>query len=142
MNSPSLTGGCLCGTARYHLTAAPLQTTVCHCADCRRASGAPFVVWTFFQTGTLVWETAPPKRLHFADRDRTFCADCGTPLTFFDPAIPHLFEVNTSTFDDPIPFAPLDQCWLDDQLPWTPKIPTLPGTPETGPLPALPSLSE
>ena len=138
MNSPSLTGGCLCGAARYHLTAAPLQTTVCHCADCRRASGAPFVVWTFFPTGCLVWETAPPKQIHFAHRDRTFCGECGTPLTFYDPAIPQLFEVNTSTFDDPAPFAPIDQCWLDDQLPWSSTLPKLPGTAETGPLPAWP----
>src|ERR1700752_2191842 len=40
-----LTGGCFCGKVRYEISAAPVGSTVCHCVDCRRATGAPFVGW-------------------------------------------------------------------------------------------------
>jgi hypothetical protein len=127
------TGGCLCGAIRYRIQSRALQTTLCHCEDCRRASGAPAVAWTFFPTGTLTWEKGTPKTLHHADRQRTFCPDCGSPLTFFDPSIPHLFEANTNTLDHPELHPPADQCWLADALPWPTQ--NLPTYPHTAPLP-------
>ncbi|MGJ8677995.1 MAG: GFA family protein [Akkermansiaceae bacterium] len=133
--SISIHGGCLCGATRYETIGEPLQTTACHCEDCRRASGAPFVVWSFFKTGHITWTKAAPKIITFADRDRAFCGNCGTPLTFFDPAYPEIFEINTSTFDDPSPYPPLDQCWMDDKIDWSHSIPDLPQSSETGPLP-------
>ncbi len=131
-----LTGGCLCGRTRYEVEGEPLQTTACHCADCRRASGAPFVVWSFYRSGTLRWTSAAPSEIHHAERLRTFCGNCGSPLTFFDPALPELFEVNTCTFDEPSPWPPGDQCWTDDALPW-PPVTHLPASARTGPLPEV-----
>jgi hypothetical protein len=40
---PVIEGGCVCGGVRYRLEAAPTQVNDCHCLDCRRSSGAPFV---------------------------------------------------------------------------------------------------
>lgn len=128
-------GGCLCGKIRYELIEAPLQTTLCHCQDCRRASGAPAVAWTFCRTGSIKWIVGRPKVVEFADRERSFCEDCGTPLMFFDPSIPHLFEVSTNSIDDPSAFAPIDQCWLDDAMPWHARLPSLPKYAGTAPLP-------
>ena len=112
-------GGCLCGAVRYEVQAAPRQTSLCHCEDCRRASGAPVVAWTFFPSGSLSFVKGDPRMLHFAERERTFCADCGTPLTFFDPALPHEFEVTTCSLDDAASApAPSDHNWIVDRLPW------------------------
>ena len=119
MNEENLIhGGCLCGAVRYAVSGPVVKTTACHCSDCRRASGAPFVAWTFFRTGALTWTKGSPKVLVFADRERSFCGDCGTPLRFYDPAIPEWFEMNTCTFDDPETHTPLDECWTEDQLTW------------------------
>jgi len=134
--NPPLTGGCLCGRTRYALDQAPLQTTVCHCADCRKSAGAPFMVWSFFRPGSLSWSGQEPKVIQIAERIRSFCPDCGSPLTFFDPQIPDLFEVSTCTLDDPGAHPPLDQCWTADRIPWCHSLNELPGSPETGPLPA------
>jgi hypothetical protein len=135
MTDESHTGGCLCGAIRYRIHGPCLQTSLCHCEDCRRASGAPVVAWSFFATGTLTWEKGTPKTVLHADRQRTFCPDCGSPLTFFDPAIPHLFEANTNTLDHPQNHPPGDQCWLADALPWFAGIPRLPGFTHTSPIP-------
>lgn len=134
MADPLHTGGCLCGAIRFRIAAPALQSTLCHCEDCRRASGAPVVAWTFFPSGSLIWEKGSPKTLQHADRERTFCGDCGSPLTFFDPSIPHLFEANTNSLDHPADHPPADQCWLADALPWPTE--GLPTYPHAAPLPS------
>jgi hypothetical protein len=128
-------GGCLCGAVRYALSKPALRTCLCHCEDCRKASGAHAVAWTFFHTGALEWTKGIPKMIRFAERERSFCGDCGTPLMFFDPAIPHLFEVSTCSLDEPDRFPPEDQCWLVDALEWSGAVHALPRYDETSPLP-------
>jgi hypothetical protein len=45
MNLPTnLEGGCACGTIRYRQTASPLIVHACHCRDCQRLAGGPFVI--------------------------------------------------------------------------------------------------
>jgi hypothetical protein len=128
-------GGCLCGAVRYQVNGPTLQTSYCHCEDCRKASGAPAAAWTFFRSGTLEWLLGEPKILKHADRERSFCGDCGTPLKFYDPSLPDFFEMNTCTFDDPAPHAPTDQCWVHDEIPWTSQLASLPRFEFTSPLP-------
>jgi hypothetical protein len=112
-------GGCLCGAVRYEVTAIPRKTSLCHCEDCRRASGAPVVAWTFFPSGSLSFVHGDPCLLRHAERERTFCRDCGTPLTFFDPAIPSEFEVTTCSLDEGrVAPPPEDHNWTSDMLPW------------------------
>jgi len=132
------TGGCLCGALRYEIRARFLQSTLCHCEDCRRASGAPFVAWSFFPAGSLAWTKGRPKVILHADRERSFCGDCGSPLTFFDPAIPHLFEANTNSLDEPVRYPPVDQCWVCDELPWATTCHDLPRFNQAAPLPSQP----
>jgi len=41
-------GSCLCGRVRFRVKGRPLRVGLCHCQDCRRASGSfftPFGVW-------------------------------------------------------------------------------------------------
>lgn len=128
-------GGCLCGAVRYELLERPLQTTLCHCEDCRRASGAPVVAWTFCKTGSLNWVKGRPKVIHFSERERSFCGDCGTPLMFFDPSISELFEVSTNSLDAPDQYPPVDQCWVADALAWLDGLPQLPRFDHSAPLP-------
>ena len=45
MNLPvDLGGGCACRTIRYKLTNSPLIVHACHCRDCQRLTGGPFVI--------------------------------------------------------------------------------------------------
>ncbi|MGB6220683.1 GFA family protein [Haloferula sp.] len=130
-----LSGGCLCGAVRYEVRGPALQTSVCCCEDCRRASGAPMVAWTFFASGALNWTRGEPKQVTFADRERSFCGDCGTPLMFFDPALPHIFEVSTCSLDEPSKQVPGDVCWVSDELPWAKGIATLERFEHSSPVP-------
>lgn len=130
-------GRCLCGQIHYELLERPIQTTLCHCEDCRRASGAHAVAWSFCRKGTIRWTSGQPKTIYFANRERSFCGACGTPLMFFDPAIPELFEVSTNSLNNPSEFEPIDECWLDDSVNWHSKVGHLPKYSKTAPLPNL-----
>ena len=130
----TLYGGCLCGAIRYSVQG-PKHTSLCHCIDCRKASGAPFVAWTFFRSGSLTWTKGTPKVLIFASRERSFCADCGTPLKFHDPEIPEWFEMNTCTFDDAQACFPNDECWTEDKIPWAVSPAGVPSYHRDAPLP-------
>lgn len=93
------------------------------------------MAWTFFHSGAMEWEKGMPKVLEFAQRERSFCGDCGTPLMFFDPALPHIFEVSTCSLDHPENHPPKDQCWLMDGIPWSQTIGGLPKYDEYSPIP-------
>ncbi len=128
-------GGCLCGAVRYEVRGPAAQTSLCHCEDCRKASGAPAVAWTFFPPDALRWTQGAPRKIEFADRVRWFCGDCGSPLLFVDPALPEFTEVNTCSLDNPAGFPPGDQCWTLDEIPWMHAIPSLPRFDLTSPPP-------
>jgi hypothetical protein len=128
-------GSCLCGEIRYEIFAAPCGTTLCHCEDCRKASGAPVVAWTFFPAGSIRFSGQTPRKITFAERERTFCPDCGSQLMFFDPALPHQFEVTTCTLDCAAEMCPIDHNWMDDRLPWFETTDTLPRHPKNTPAP-------
>lgn len=134
----TFSGGCLCGAVRYEVEGPALQTSLCHCEDCRRASGAPVVAWTFFAHGSLRWTKGSPKQVDFAERERSFCGDCGTPLMFFDPALPHIFEVSTNSLDDPAAHPPGDECWACDDLGWFKTAAGLPRFDQASPVPGPP----
>lgn len=131
-----MTGRCLCGSIRYQVPDdAAAGTSLCHCEDCRRASGAPAVAWTFFPAGTLEWTYGQPKSILWEGRVRSFCSDCGTPLTFFDPELPDQFEVSTCSLDRPEEHKPRDHNWESDRLPWFLTADDLPRYPQNSPPP-------
>jgi hypothetical protein len=39
-----LSGGCICGAARYEVTQDPVGLYACHCADCQRATVSAFSI--------------------------------------------------------------------------------------------------
>ena len=78
-----ITGGCSCGAVRYSIAAGKLNSGICHCSDCQRSSGAPFVVWVGIEPSrfTLLQGTIT----EFASSKwarRGFCAACGSTLTY------------------------------------------------------------
>ena len=65
-------GGCLCGAVRYEATGEPYNITHCHCADCRKSSGAPFVTWVSFRRHNFRFTHGTPREIAWAGRVRSF----------------------------------------------------------------------
>lgn len=124
--SANLLGGCLCGGTRYVLDAAPSGVGDCHCIDCRRGSGAPYVTWGTVPRAHVRLTAGEVRKISHAGRVRGFAACCGTPLFFEDaPDAPSL-DVTIASLDDPTPFPPRKAIWTEDRLPWVPLDPSRP----------------
>ena len=116
--NPALEGGCLCGGVRYRLSEPPADLNDCHCIDCRRSSGAPYVTWGTIPRRALTVERGNVRAIPHADRVRSFAACCGTHLFFADTADSQTVDVTIASLDHPEPFAPAMSIWTEDRLPW------------------------
>jgi hypothetical protein len=126
MNSISIEGGCLCGAVRYVVHCAPSVVLNCHCSDCRKATGAPFVTWAVFPRDALAWTGAQPKRVSWADRLRLFCPECGTPLGVLPGEHADIVVVAVGSMDRPEHIEPAYDAWTQDRLPWLRLADSLP----------------
>jgi hypothetical protein len=127
-------GGCVCGGTRYVLKSRPFALVDCHCIDCRRSAGAPYVTWGSVPREDLVVTKGEPRKIAHANRLRSFAACCGTHLFFEDTKDSDAIDVTIASLDDPAPFAPQKVIWLEDKLPWVTideSLPSFPKTPQT-----------
>jgi len=121
-------GGCLCGAVRFRAEGPGWNETICHCATCRKAAGAPVVAWVTFDAARFAWTGEEPVRHRSsADVVRTFCGRCGTSLTYARDGIPGEIDVTTCSLDEPLAFAPKDQTWTSARIPWMQGADALPG---------------
>jgi 3-methyladenine DNA glycosylase AlkD/uncharacterized protein (DUF952 family) len=127
MSESSREGGCLCGAIRYRADGAGTDATLCHCGTCRRAAGAPAVAWVTFPLARFAFTRGEPSRFRSSTQvERTFCARCGTPLTYAHQAAPDAVDVTTGSLDDPAEFPPRDHTWTSHALPWMDDLAGLP----------------
>ncbi len=97
-----LKGRCHCGAVRYEMPAEVLHHALCHCADCRRHSGAPMVAWAMVPAGRLRVSGQPKVYRSSEHGRRHFCEACGTSLFYVNEAVlPGMVDVQTGTLDDP-----------------------------------------
>lgn len=94
-------GGCLCGVTRYEVDLAGSETGACHCRDCQKQSGAPFVIFTLVAKGQFRWLTEAPKGAYAASEKavRRFCGSCGTPLIWDEAGEGQDVNFCTTTLD-------------------------------------------
>jgi hypothetical protein len=121
-------GGCFCGAVRYETDGATSFETNCHCATCRRVSGAPFVAWFTVPDTSFRITAGTPSRFQSSEHAaRTFCAHCGTALTFKSAQSPTEIDVTTCSLDDPEHVPPKDHTWTRSKLSWVKVADDLPG---------------
>jgi hypothetical protein len=113
-----VTGGCLCGSARYTTTGEPRSVGLCHCQSCRRAGGAPVVSWFVVSLDEFSMTGALTHYASSAEVVRGFCATCGTPISYAHSDAPDLIEITSATLDEPDRFVPTRESWLSEKIAW------------------------
>src|SRR5512143_1628329 len=114
-----LKGGCYCGKIRYEATGLPFHETICHCSICRRTSGAPFVAWFSVRTAEFRFVFGSPKQFRSTPEGmRSFCGDCGTPITFQRVDCMDEIDITTCSLDDPEAAAPRDHTRASSRVKW------------------------
>jgi hypothetical protein len=119
MNDACFAGGCFCGAVRYEGGPPLHAATLCHCESCRRISGAHAVGWLTVSADSFRFVTAQPAEFHSsAPVTRSFCARCGSPLTYRHQDRPLEIDVTLATVDRAAAYAPMDHIYMADALPW------------------------
>ena len=114
-----LKGGCYCGAIRYEAAGQPYNETNCHCSICRRTTGAPFVAW--FSVPREQFRITKGSLTRFqstAKGTRSFCAQCGTQLTFEHDDFAGEIDVTTCSLDDANAVPPKDHTRTSSKLSW------------------------
>ena len=121
-------GGCHCGAIRYEVTGEPVAVSICHCEDCRRCAGAPFVCWADFAEGEFrVTQGTLRTRNSSGAAMRSICGDCGSGIAYTNAEVlPGLIALQTATLDEPDAFAPTLQVQVAERLRWIPELHALP----------------
>lgn len=106
-----LTGACQCGQVRFAVRGEPKRIGICHCMDCRQASGSAF---TFYG----IWPTAQFERDGDTAgfRGREFCARCGSRLFTIDETEAEISLGALTTA--PTSLKPSYELWIKRREPW------------------------
>lgn len=128
----NIEGGCFCGSVRYRASSAPLGSLICHCKTCRALSAAPLVPWVIFRKSKFQFVAGTPATFHSsAHVVRTFCASCGTQLTYASEKYADEIDVTTCTLDDPNAYPPTHHSWVSHDLDWIQLGDDLPKYPQS-----------
>lgn len=115
-------GGCLCGRVRYHFSALPVSSLLCHCRSCQRAASAPVVGWITIPQSAITWTGAPTFYASSPGVTRGFCPSCGSPLTWTND--PNEIDLTTASLDEPDRFPPNREVWTSHARTWAARDPT------------------
>ena len=119
MSDSTLNGGCRCGAVRYRVRGRLASSSICFCRSCRVSGGAQSVAWLTVSVDSLDWSARQPKRYRSSPGvTRSFCADCGTPLSYQHDSVPATIDLTTATLDRPEDVPPTRETWLSDKLTW------------------------
>jgi adenylate cyclase len=126
-----ITGGCLCGSIRFEISAPPISTGYCHCSICQKFTGSSMSTWTAFPASTVQFLGAEPR--YFATSpiaERGFCPKCGSSMTYrlIQPKKAAYLVLMTPTLDDPRKHAPAAHSGIESKMPWIEILDDLPRT--------------
>lgn len=112
-------GHCLCGAVEYSVDGAPNWTSHCHCSSCRRNSGAAVATFVSFPiAGFTVTKGQLSDYESSAGVTRSFCGNCGSPITYRADAMPTEIHLFLGSIKNPEDFPAQLQVFCGEKLPW------------------------
>lgn len=128
----TLTGGCLCGSTRYDVSAPPNRVALCHCRMCQRWTGTGFAAGAEFRADSVSWNREPTLYQSSERGFRTFCADCGSSIGYqwLDSGT---VWIQLGTLDEPDRVRPQFHIFTADQRSWAETEDSLPRHPGFAP---------
>ena len=118
-NDFELTGRCYCGAITIKATKKPQTIAYCHCADCRRWTSAPVTAFAAFDEDAVEFTPNDGQTVSINPGvSRTFCPNCGTPLTGRYDYLPGQVYIGVSVFDQGDDLAPKIHTHESARLKW------------------------
>lgn len=112
-------GGCLCRAVRFAARGEVIWIAYCHCASCRRHTGAPVSAYAGFRADQVSFDAGSPA-IHVSSEGvlRGFCGTCGSTLTYEGRRWPGELHIHLGAMDEPEDFVPSAEAFAEEKLPW------------------------
>jgi len=120
-NSPAtLRGQCLCGSVRYAVKNAFRYAFICHCSQCRRATGSAFKPFAGIESAAIRLTQGEGRTMIYGDPQRAHdvhCGRCGSLLysVVREGAFVH---VTLGTLLDMPDIRPAAHMFVGSKAPW------------------------
>lgn len=118
------TGRCACGACRFEFATDPPFIAVCHCLDCKRASGGEAATFMGIPANDLSLLSGQPRSFEYTANSgktlfRNFCPDCGSRL-FTDrlESFPGMVFVQLGVLDEPGRVQPQLEMFTRRRVSW------------------------
>ena len=132
------TAQCACGAVKFAFDKDPDFIAICHCRDCKKASGGEAAVFFGVPEDDFTLLSGKPKGHHYVAEsgkglDRNFCPDCGARLfTSNLESFPGLLFVTLGSLDRPELIVPRLEMFTKRRLHWAspldlPQFASMPG---------------
>lgn len=112
-------GGCHCKAIRFKTEKDAFWVGACYCIDCRKISGAPYVVWAGYETDTVNLLEGKPKFYASSEQvNRSFCENCGSSFSYQYKNQAGKIFLPVGIFDNADNFKLHKHIWTSQKLPW------------------------
>ena len=123
-------GSCLCGRVRFEIDGKLAGIQLCHCSQCRRASGGAFAAnlpvraenFRIVAGEAKSYESSPGK-------ERLFCGDCGSPIISRAAGDPGMVRVRAGLLTEPVETKAVFHFHVASKASWLPISDDLPQYP-------------
>ena len=127
-------GSCLCGAIRFEVAGELPGIQLCHCSQCRQASGAAFAANLPVRAEDFRIVAGQPKAFESSPgKQRLFCGDCGSPIISRSAGDPGMLRVRAGTLDEPAPTHAAFHFHVASKASWLPITDDLPQYPGAKP---------
>ncbi|WP_269930096.1 GFA family protein [Aminobacter sp. HY435] len=115
--APIRSGSCLCRGVTFRVSGQPLRVGLCHCADCRKSSGAPYAAYAVWPIEAYDQESGYTSTY----ANRSFCTTCGGRVAWLSEGEA---EVPIGSLDEvPTGLAPEYELWTTRREHWLGPLP-------------------
>jgi len=131
-------GQCACGAVAFEFDTDPSFVAVCHCLDCKRATGGEAATFFGVPDDDFTLISGAPKAFHYVAQsgkglDRNFCPECGARVFSSNlESFPGTVFVTLGSLDRPQEIAPMVEMFTRRRLAWAtpldvPQFENMPG---------------
>ena len=116
-----LTGHCLCGDIKFEYDGPLGPISLCHCSQCRRASGSAFAASAPVQTVRFRYLAGEELVREYESRPgkfRGFCPRCGSQLYSRVDAIPGILRLRVGAINEPLGKGPASHDYVASGSDW------------------------
>jgi len=122
MSRMDITGGCLCRSVRFRITAQPIAMRLCWCRVCQYLAAGNATVNVVFPSNAVIVEGELTDYRSVAESGnvmhRRFCPHCGTQVFSASEARPHLVIVRNGALDETALAKPGATIWVTQAPAW------------------------